>query len=156
MTMFIIVNIYCSLVCKIWIETMTSINIMIFFFSGRFNLDPNKTLDVLLDSFECRIDIEDFFLPLLKSYMEKCEFTALCHIIGFKFQFYKVWIFERKEVLRLTLLGWNRNFSLKLFLWHSFVLGAAWLTHPSITFPFDSSAYKAWSTQLGWPLSLCK
>ncbi|XP_058948707.2 THO complex subunit 2 [Pocillopora verrucosa] len=56
---------------------------------GRFNLDPNKTLDVLLDSFECRIDIEDFFLPLLKSYMEKCEFTALCHIIGFKFQFYK-------------------------------------------------------------------
>lgn len=80
---------------------MTSINIMIFF-SGRFNLDPNKTLDVLLDSFECRIDIEDFFLPLLKSYMEKCEFTALCHIIGFKFQFYKVWIFERKGVLRLT------------------------------------------------------
>ncbi|RMX55597.1 hypothetical protein pdam_00001751, partial [Pocillopora damicornis] len=56
---------------------------------GRFNLDPNKTLDVLLDSFECRIDVEDFFLPLLKSYMEKCEFTALCHIIGFKFQFYK-------------------------------------------------------------------
>lgn len=77
--------------------------ILWFFFSGRFNLDPNKTLDVLLDSFECRIDIEDFFLPLLKSYMEKCEFTALCHIIGFKFQFYKVWIFERKGVLRLTL-----------------------------------------------------
>ncbi|KAJ7383765.1 THO complex subunit 2 [Desmophyllum pertusum] len=56
---------------------------------GRFNLDPNKTLDVLLDSFECRIDLEDFFLPLLTSYMEKCESTALCHIIGFKFQFYK-------------------------------------------------------------------
>ncbi|CAH3192277.1 unnamed protein product [Porites evermanni] len=56
---------------------------------GRFNLDPNKTLDVLLDSFECRIDLEDFFLPLLKSYMEKCESTALCHIMGFKFQFYK-------------------------------------------------------------------
>jgi len=59
-------------------------------FAGRFNLDPNKTLDVLLDSFECHIDLEDFFLPLLKSYMEKCESTALCHIIGFKFQFYKV------------------------------------------------------------------
>ena len=53
-------------------------------------MDPNKTLDVLLDSFECHIDLEDFFLPLLKSYMEKCESTALCHIMGFKFQFYKV------------------------------------------------------------------
>ena len=61
-----------------------------FLSTGRFNLDPNKTLDVLLDSFECRIDLEDFFLPLLKSYMEKCESTALCHIMGFKFQFYKV------------------------------------------------------------------
>ena len=61
-----------------------------FLSAGRFNLDPNKTLDVLLDSFECRIDLEDFFLPLLKSYMEKCESTALCHIMGFKFQFYKV------------------------------------------------------------------
>ena len=61
-----------------------------FLSTGRFNLDPNKTLDALLDSFECRIDLEDFFLPLLKSYMEKCESTALCHIMGFKFQFYKV------------------------------------------------------------------
>ncbi|XP_068717940.1 THO complex subunit 2-like [Montipora capricornis] len=56
---------------------------------GRFNLDPNKTLDVLLDSFECRIELEDFFLPLLKSFMEKYESSALCHIMGFKFQFYK-------------------------------------------------------------------
>ncbi|XP_044176473.1 THO complex subunit 2-like isoform X1 [Acropora millepora] len=56
---------------------------------GRFNLDPNKTLDVLLDLFECRIELEDFFLPLLKSFMEKYESSALCHIMGFKFQFYK-------------------------------------------------------------------
>ena len=65
--------------------------ISLFPVTGRFNLDPNKTLDVLLDLFECRIDLEEFFLPLLRSYMEKCESTALCHIIGFNFQFYKVY-----------------------------------------------------------------
>ena len=74
-------------------------------FAGRFNLDPNKTLDVLLDSFECRIDLEDFFLPLLKSYMEKCESTALCHIIGFKFQFYKVWHTSFSEFVVWDLIG---------------------------------------------------
>lgn len=74
----------------IWKHKLLTDKIVFAFFAGRFNLDPNKTLDVLLDSFECRIDLEDFFLPLLKSYMEKCESTALCHIIGFKFQFYKV------------------------------------------------------------------
>ena len=73
-----------------WRQTLIDISFMFALFAGRFNLDPNKTLDVLLDSFECHIDLEDFFLPLLKSYMEKCESTALCHIIGFKFQFYKV------------------------------------------------------------------
>ena len=62
-------------------------------YAGRFNLDPNKTLDVLLDLFECRIELEDFFLPLLKSFMEKYESSALCHIMGFKFQFYKVWYY---------------------------------------------------------------
>lgn len=67
-----------------------------FLSAGRFNLDPNKTLDVLLDSFECNIELEDFFLPLLKLYMEKCESTALCHIMGFKFQFYKVCIPDSK------------------------------------------------------------
>jgi len=43
--------------------------------------------------FECRIELEDFFLPLLKSFMEKYESSALCHIMGFKFQFYKVWYY---------------------------------------------------------------
>ena len=60
---------------------------------------------MLLDSFECRIDLEDFFLPLLKSYMEKCESTALCHIIGFKFQFYKVWNTSFSEFVALVLIG---------------------------------------------------
>ena len=58
---------------------------------GRFNLDPNRTLDIILESFEHRLELDGFFLPLLKSYLSRCELSALCHILGFKFQFYKVW-----------------------------------------------------------------
>ncbi|KAL3879965.1 hypothetical protein ACJMK2_032241 [Sinanodonta woodiana] len=53
---------------------------------GCFNLDPNRVLDVILESFECRVEQESFFVSLLKEYIR--EQTTLCHILGFKFQFY--------------------------------------------------------------------
>ncbi|XP_067085203.1 THO complex subunit 2 [Osmerus mordax] len=52
---------------------------------GCFNLDPNRVLDIILEVYECRSDQDEFFLPLIKSYM--CEPLTLCHILGFKFKF---------------------------------------------------------------------
>ena len=57
-------------------------------FSGCFNLDPNRVIDILLESFEMRPDLETYYVPLIKSYVS--DKTTLCHVLGFKFQFYKV------------------------------------------------------------------
>ncbi|XP_039622242.1 THO complex subunit 2 [Polypterus senegalus] len=54
---------------------------------GCFNLDPNRVLDIILEVYECRSDQDEFFIPLIKSYM--CEPQTLCHILGFKFKFYQ-------------------------------------------------------------------
>ncbi|XP_044124914.1 THO complex subunit 2-like [Bufo gargarizans] len=56
---------------------------------GCFNLDPNRVLDIILEIYECRPDHDDFFVPLLESYMGMCEPQTLCHILGFKFKFYQ-------------------------------------------------------------------
>uniref|UniRef100_A0A8B9LJW5 THO complex subunit 2 n=1 Tax=Astyanax mexicanus TaxID=7994 RepID=A0A8B9LJW5_ASTMX len=52
-----------------------------------FNLDPNRVLDIILEVYECRSDQDEFFIPLIKSYM--CEHQTLCHILGFKFKFHQ-------------------------------------------------------------------
>ncbi|XP_043913220.1 THO complex subunit 2-like [Protopterus annectens] len=56
---------------------------------GCFNLDPNRVLDIILAVFECRPEHDDFFVPLIESYMSMCEPQTLCHILGFKFKFYQ-------------------------------------------------------------------
>ena len=56
--------------------------------AGCFNLDPNRVLDIILEVYECRSDQDEFFIPLIKSYM--CEHQTLCHILGFKFKFHQV------------------------------------------------------------------
>ncbi|XP_028517932.1 THO complex subunit 2 isoform X2 [Exaiptasia diaphana] len=56
---------------------------------GQFHLDPNRTLDIILECFECNLNKEPFFLPLLKSYMGRSGTSSLFQILGFKFQFYK-------------------------------------------------------------------
>ncbi|XP_053328983.1 THO complex subunit 2 [Spea bombifrons] len=56
---------------------------------GCFNLDPNRVLDIILEVYECRPEHDDFFVPLLESYMCMCEHQTLCHILGFKFKFYQ-------------------------------------------------------------------
>lgn len=58
--------------------------------TGCFDLDPNRVLDVLLESFECRPHLESFYVPLFKEYVT--ERKTLCHILGFKFCFFQVGI----------------------------------------------------------------
>ncbi|XP_029643856.1 THO complex subunit 2 [Octopus sinensis] len=54
---------------------------------GCFDLDPNRVLDILLESFECRPENEQFFIALFTLYMS--EQKTLCHVLGFKFHFYQ-------------------------------------------------------------------
>ncbi|KAM9326092.1 THO complex subunit 2 [Gastrophryne carolinensis] len=56
---------------------------------GCFNLDPNRVLDIILEVYECRPNHDEFFVPLIESYMGMCEPQTLCHILGFKFKFYQ-------------------------------------------------------------------
>ncbi|XP_068930131.1 THO complex subunit 2 isoform X5 [Petaurus breviceps papuanus] len=56
---------------------------------GCFNLDPNRVLDIILEVYECRPEYDEFFVPLIESYMCMCEPQTLCHILGFKFKFYQ-------------------------------------------------------------------
>ncbi|XP_077984941.1 THO complex subunit 2-like isoform X2 [Glandiceps talaboti] len=53
---------------------------------GYFSLDPNRVLDIILEGFECRPNLDAFFIPLLQCYMG--DATTLCQILGFKFHFY--------------------------------------------------------------------
>ena len=51
---------------------------------GCFNLDPNRVLDIILESFECRPQLHSrLFVPLLRSYMS--DSLTLCEVLGFKF-----------------------------------------------------------------------
>ncbi|KAL4230734.1 THO complex subunit 2 [Mactra antiquata] len=54
---------------------------------GCFNLDPNRVIDILLESFENRPELEDFYVPLIQSYVK--DNVTLCNCLGFKFQFFK-------------------------------------------------------------------
>lgn len=53
---------------------------------GCFNLDPNRVLDVILESFECRPQLDEFFVPLVRSYM--ADRKILSEVLGHKFTLY--------------------------------------------------------------------
>ena len=58
---------------------------MYFVFSGCFDLDPNRVLDIILEAFECHPDEHKFYIPLLRAYI--IDKLTLCHILGFKIHF---------------------------------------------------------------------
>ena len=57
-------------------------------FKGCFDLDPNRVIDIMLESFEQRLHLQEFYLPLLKLY--GTDSVTLCHILGFRFFTYSV------------------------------------------------------------------
>ena len=63
---------------------------MFWFILGYFNLDPNRVLDILLEAFECSVDEDLHFVPLISDYLKQCDVSGFCHLIGFKFQYYHV------------------------------------------------------------------
>ncbi|XP_011145533.1 THO complex subunit 2 isoform X2 [Harpegnathos saltator] len=50
---------------------------------GYFNLDPNRVLDILLETFENRAQDDALFIPLIRSYMSDQQ--VLCEVLGFKY-----------------------------------------------------------------------
>uniref|UniRef100_UPI00193A5896 THO complex subunit 2-like n=1 Tax=Styela clava TaxID=7725 RepID=UPI00193A5896 len=56
---------------------------------GCFNIDPNRVLDLILESFECHPKSR-VFVPLLENYLVLCEKSTLCQMLGFKFAHYQV------------------------------------------------------------------
>ncbi|XP_046462937.1 THO complex subunit 2-like isoform X2 [Daphnia pulex] len=51
---------------------------------GRFNLDPNPVLDVIVESFERRPQLHGVFLPLIRSYTS--DRLTLCKVLASKIQ----------------------------------------------------------------------
>ena len=60
----------------------------LFFAIGRFSLDPNRALDVILEAFERHLEDKAFFVSLLSLY--PCEKSTFVNILGFKFQAHQV------------------------------------------------------------------
>ncbi|XP_017854857.1 THO complex subunit 2 isoform X2 [Drosophila busckii] len=53
---------------------------------GCFNLDPNRVLDIIIESFETRPDRWKLFIPLLRSYMPTG--AIICEVLGYKFCYF--------------------------------------------------------------------
>lgn len=51
---------------------------------GCFNLDPNRVLDIILESFETRPERWQLFIPLLRAYMPNG--SIICEVLGYKFR----------------------------------------------------------------------
>ena len=53
---------------------------------GCFNLDPNRVIDVILECFECRIELHRFYIDLIRRFFDNKP--SLTQIVAFKFNFY--------------------------------------------------------------------
>ncbi|EAT47141.1 AAEL001716-PA [Aedes aegypti] len=51
---------------------------------GCFNLDPNRVLDIMLESFETRPEHDKIFIPLLQSYIN--DGNIICEVLGYKYR----------------------------------------------------------------------
>lgn len=53
---------------------------------GCFNLDPNRVLDIILESFETRPEQSKLFVALLRAYMPKGN--IICEVLGYKYRYF--------------------------------------------------------------------
>ena len=54
----------------------------------RFDLDPNRVLDLVLETWQNYLDKSEFFLQLVKLFPKQDD--ALCRMLGYSFAFYEV------------------------------------------------------------------
>ncbi|XP_034243902.1 THO complex subunit 2 isoform X2 [Thrips palmi] len=102
---------------------------------GCFNLDPNRVLDVMLESFECNPREHKYFVPLVKSYMPDSK--ILSDVLGFKFSLYQGPGAEKtpKSLYILTAL----MLQYKLITLEDLLV---WLV------PDDAAIFKDWETEM--------
>jgi THO complex subunit 2 len=55
---------------------------------GYFDLDPNRMLDLVLESFEHHLEYAHVYVDLL--HLLHFDSLTLCQLVGFKFQQYQV------------------------------------------------------------------
>nr|XP_040234043.2 THO complex subunit 2 isoform X2 [Anopheles coluzzii] len=69
-------------------ETMTVQNVLEIIKSliGCFNLDPNRVLDIILESFEARPEQDRIFIPLLQAYIN--DGNIICEVLGYKYRYF--------------------------------------------------------------------
>lgn len=53
-----------------------------YFLTGCFNLDPNRVLDIILESFEARPHLDKLFIAVIKNYMGDPQ--VISEVLGFK------------------------------------------------------------------------
>lgn len=58
----------------------------IYLSTGYFNLDPNRVLDIILESFETRPEQNKLFIGLLKAYMP--DDNIICEVLGYKYRYF--------------------------------------------------------------------
>lgn len=51
---------------------------------GCFNLDPNRVLDIILESFETHPEQSELFIPLLETYI--ADGNIICEVLGYKYR----------------------------------------------------------------------
>ena len=64
---------------------------------GYFNLDPNRVLDIILESFESQPEQHKFFIKLLEMYVP--DKKTMIELISFKYSFYLSSNNEDNEVI---------------------------------------------------------
>jgi len=92
------------------------------FLEGCFNLDPNRVLDVILESFENKPNDVRSFIPLIRSYMNDPK--IICEVLGSKYIFYRNNVNAPRSLYILTAqLLQNSIISLEdIYVWVSLVL----------------------------------
>ena len=55
---------------------------------SRFDLDPNRVLDLVLGTWQNYLDKSEFFLQLVKLFPKQDD--ALCRMLGYSFAFHEV------------------------------------------------------------------
>eukprot|EP00095_Tigriopus_kingsejongensis_P004528 maker-scaffold532_size145644-snap-gene-0.42 protein:Tk04528 transcript:maker-scaffold532_size145644-snap-gene-0.42-mRNA-1 annotation:"tho complex subunit 2" len=68
---------------------------------GYFNLDPNRTLDIILESFECRLNHHEFFIELLQEFTPDPQ--TLTDLLAFKYKYYETELSENDGKIPDTL-----------------------------------------------------
>ena len=84
---------------------------------GYFDIDPNRMLDLVIESFEYHLQYTQIYVDLL--HLLHFDQTTLCQLIGFKFQQYQVKLFSDEGCVfartwMILVTRWNSWFTLSI------------------------------------------